>query len=58
MDAKGIGKDKLIQIMEGNRKILNSILPAYSTIKKIDLYPQEFEKAPTKKIKRFLYKID
>jgi long-chain acyl-CoA synthetase len=41
--------------MEENRKALNQLLPAYITIQKIELYPEEFEKTPTKKIKRYLY---
>jgi long-chain acyl-CoA synthetase len=56
-DAKRLGEAQLIEKMEANRKILNKRLPAYSTIAKIELYPKEFEKTPTRKIKRFLYDI-
>jgi long-chain acyl-CoA synthetase len=56
-DAKRLGEVQLIEKMEANRKILNKRLPAYSTITKIELYPEEFEKTPTRKIKRFLYDI-
>ncbi|MCP4149478.1 MAG: long-chain fatty acid--CoA ligase [bacterium] len=43
--------------MEKNRLAVNQQLPAFSRIMKIELYPEEFEKTPTKKIKRFLYTI-
>jgi len=36
---------------------LNGSLPAYSRVVNIEIYPEEFEKTPTKKIKRFLYNI-
>jgi long-chain acyl-CoA synthetase len=41
--------------MEKNRVLLNRILPSYASIAKIDVYSEEFQKTPTKKIKRFLY---
>ncbi|MDY6915754.1 MAG: AMP-binding protein, partial [Candidatus Cloacimonadota bacterium] len=57
IDAHSIDNEKLKQIMEQNRKKINQQLPVYSRIKHIELYPEEFEKTPTKKIKRFLYTI-
>jgi long-chain acyl-CoA synthetase len=56
-EAKEIGEGELREKMEENRKLLNSRLPAYSTIYRIGLYPKEFEKTPTRKIKRFLYNM-
>lgn len=56
-DAEGLDEENLQKKMEENRSALNESLPAYSRITKIDLYPEEFEKTPTKKIKRFLYII-
>ena len=56
-DAKGFSEADLRQKMEENRQTLNKRLPAYSTISKIGLYPEEFEKTPTRKIKRFLYNM-
>ena len=56
-DAKGVNETQLVEKMETNRKTLNKTLPAYSALSKIELYPREFEKTPTRKIKRFLYKI-
>lgn len=54
-DAKGLGEAQVEAKMEAHRKMLNKRLPAYSAIAKIELYPKEFEKTPTRKIKRFLY---
>lgn len=56
-DAKGLGEDQLRVKMEDLRLAVNKRLPAYSQISKIGLYPKEFEKTPTRKIKRFLYNI-
>ena len=57
IDANNLDEVSIVKKMEENRKALNAILPAYSFITKIDLYAQEFEKTPTKKIKRFLYDV-
>ncbi len=56
-DEAGLNEQALQEKMEENRKALNEQLPIYSRITKIELYPEEFEKTPTKKIKRFLYTI-
>ena len=57
IDADRISESQLDGLMEQNRKDINQIFPAYSFISKIELYPEEFEKTPTKKIKRFIYAI-
>lgn len=57
VDAKGIPVENLDTVMEDNRKKVNETLPKFSQITKIKLYPKEFEKTPTKKVKRFLYEI-
>lgn len=57
VDEAKLDQQALQKKMEENRKILNEQIPIYSRISKIDLYPGEFEKTPTKKIKRFLYTI-
>src|SRR6056297_76431 len=49
-------QDFLKKKMEENRKKMNENLPSYSRIKNIKLHPESFEKTPTKKIKRYLYK--
>ena len=55
MDKNGVKEISLENIMEENRKELNEKLPAFAMIKKIRIYPEEFEKTSTKKIKRRLY---
>ncbi|MBN2572741.1 MAG: AMP-binding protein [Ignavibacteriales bacterium] len=55
VDAEKIGEDELKNKMEENLKVVNEMLPSYSKIIQIEIYPQEFEKTPTKKIKRYLY---
>ncbi|NIM14053.1 MAG: AMP-binding protein [Candidatus Aminicenantes bacterium] len=55
VDAEGLSEQDLQEKIEINRNQINEQLPAYSRITKIELYPEEFEKTPTKKIKRFLY---
>jgi long-chain acyl-CoA synthetase len=57
VDAEGLSETDLQEKMEANRELINQQLPAYSRIMKIELFPEEFEKTPTKKIKRFLYTI-
>jgi len=57
IDADHISESQLDGLMEQNRKNINQFFPAYSFISKFELYPEEFEKTPTKKIKRFLYNI-
>ena len=56
-DAAGLDEVQLKAKMEENRQTLNKALPAYSAITRIDLYPEEFEKTPTRKIKRYLYNV-
>lgn len=53
--AQGMDKKALEAAIETNRTELNKMLPAYSQITRIKLYPEEFEKAAKKSIKRFLY---
>jgi long-chain acyl-CoA synthetase len=43
------------QLMEENRKSLNTRLPGYCQISRLKVLYEEFEKTPTKKIKRRLY---
>lgn len=53
--AHGLKNEDLEQVMEENRVALNQMLPAYSQLAKMKIYPEEFEKTPKKSIKRFLY---
>ena len=57
VDDEGLDEQDLHEKMEINRELINRQLPVYSRITKIELFPEEFEKTPTKKIKRFLYTI-
>jgi len=42
-------------LMEENRRALNTRLPGFSQISRLKVFYEEFEKTPTKKIKRRLY---
>ncbi len=55
VDQLRLDERELVLRMERNRLALNRILPPYASIAKIDVYSEEFQKTPTKKIKRFLY---
>ncbi len=55
VDAEHVTQSQLEELMEENRKMLNSSVAAYESISKIKLYPHEFEKTPKKSIKRYLY---
>ncbi len=54
---KGGFEQWLIERMEENREFVNGQLPPYSTLSRIVLHPEPFEKTPTQKVKRFLYKV-
>lgn len=54
----GFSEDDLAKVMEQNRLELNSQLPSFCKISKIQLHDKEFEKTPKKSIKRYLYKED
>ncbi len=55
MKEKNLDDDALAPMMEKNRKALNAMVSSYSTVSKIEIVKEEFEKTPSKKIKRFLY---
>jgi long-chain acyl-CoA synthetase len=55
VDAEHLDQNQLEEVMEENRKMLNSVVASYETVSKIQLYPHEFEKTPKKSIKRYLY---
>lgn len=55
VDHLRLDERELVQRMEKNRIALNRALPPYAALAKIDVYSEEFQKTPTKKIKRFLY---
>lgn len=53
--AQNMNKAQLEAAIEANRIELNKLLPAYSQITRVKLYPEEFEKTAKKSIKRFMY---
>ena len=53
--AHGLTNADIEKAMDNNRNNLNAVLPAYSQIAKVKIYPEEFEKTAKKSIKRFLY---
>ncbi len=55
VEAAQISRDKLIQIMNKNKGILNKLVAQYERISTIEIVDREFEKTPKKSIKRFLY---
>lgn len=56
-DSENIEGKQLDEIINQNKDHLNKNLPGYSKIQTVKLFPEEFEKTPTKKIKRYLYKL-
>lgn len=52
---QSIHTDALSKIMDNNIAALNKDLPAYSQIRNVKLYNEEFEKTPKRSIKRYLY---
>jgi len=55
VDAEKLSEAQLSEKLEQIRLEFNTQVPVYSRLVKIELFPEEFEKTPTKKIKRFLY---
>ncbi|MDR0939215.1 MAG: AMP-binding protein [Mediterranea sp.] len=53
--AHGLKTEDMERLMEENRVALNALLPVYSQVAKVKIYPEEFEKTPKKSIKRYLY---
>lgn len=59
-DYDQLKKDKvtdehLRKIMDDNRKLANTMLPAYSQVARLKIQETEFEKTPKRSIKRYLY---
>jgi long-chain acyl-CoA synthetase len=55
LKTENITDDAIPHIMDDNLKKVNSELPKYEQISKIELVKEEFEKTPKKNIKRFKY---
>jgi len=56
-DEDGLTEAQLEAIMEKNRQELNKVVPSYASIVRVKVLYEEFEKTPTKKIKRRLYNV-
>lgn len=54
-DAAHVGHEAILREMERNLQRLNERLPAFCRVASIEVVPEEFQKTPTRKIKRFLY---
>jgi long-chain acyl-CoA synthetase len=53
--AQKISPGELTAILEQHRKDVNASIPAYMSISRFELHPEEFAKTPKRSIKRFLY---
>ena len=51
----GMNQDAFVKYMEGTLSELNSILPNYARLKKIEVMSEDFERTSKKSIKRYLY---
>ncbi|MCB5224969.1 MAG: AMP-binding protein [Candidatus Cloacimonadaceae bacterium] len=56
LDKDGIPESRIAEIMEENRQIVNNELADFSRITKIHVVNEPFQKTPTQKIKRYLYR--
>ena len=54
-ETLGFTEEDINNIMEQNRKELNSLIPSFAQIFRIQLHDKEFEKTAKKSIKRYLY---
>lgn len=55
IQSQNIDQEGIEKIMDDNLAALNSMLPAYSKVKRYKIMDVEFEKTPKRSIKRFLY---
>jgi len=53
--SMGLNADDIAGVMEQNRLQLNTEMPVYSKIAKMEVRTEEFEKTPKRSIKRYLY---
>jgi long-chain acyl-CoA synthetase len=56
LDADHLKEADLPRIMEENRQNVNKVLSSFSRIVKIHIVNEPFQKTPTQKIKRYLYR--
>ncbi len=55
LKAENMDESSIPEIMENNRKKVNTELPKYEQISSFEMVSEEFEKTPKKNIKRFKY---
>jgi long-chain acyl-CoA synthetase len=55
VEREKLTEDEIRELMEQNRKNVNSHLPQYINISSVELRSVEFEKTPKRSIRRFLY---
>lgn len=53
--SDNISAEKLIELMETNKGLLNKVVAKYERLSSIEIMENEFEKTPKKSIKRYLY---
>ena len=56
-DEDGLSEAEIEALMEKNRQEINRVVPSYASIVRVKVLYEEFEKTPTKKIKRRLYNV-
>ena len=54
-EKEGMSQEAMVKYMEGTLSELNTILPNYARLKKIEVMSEDFERTPKKSIKRYLY---
>ena len=52
---EGMDQEAFVKFIEGTLPELNTILPNYARLKKIEVMSEDFERTPKKSIKRYLY---
>ena len=52
---QGLSAMDMNRLMEVNRRTLNTLMPNYSQVASVRIFPEEFEKTPKRSIKRYLY---
>lgn len=55
MEEEGLEREQVLRILEEEVQTVNITFPEYYAIKKVEIYPEEFEKTPKRNIKRYLY---
>ena len=54
-EKDGMPQEAMVKYLEGTLSELNTILPNYARLKKIEVMSEDFERTPKKSIKRYLY---